>query len=194
MRVILVRHASAEERDEARWLDADRPLSARGRKRFRAVARALGAAATEVDATLSSPYARAWETAQLLHAVAGWPEPRGCDALIESDPDAVGETVTQLGAGSVALVGHEPGMSALAAWLLGAPAAGLSFRKGGAASLDLDHWRAGNARLEWFAPPNLLRLMAAAGIQPRAAHIDATAQPPHAAPSTTTSPDPTSSA
>ena len=35
----------------------------------------------EVDVMLSSPYPRAWQTAELLHREAGWPAPQHCPEL-----------------------------------------------------------------------------------------------------------------
>jgi phosphohistidine phosphatase SixA len=62
---------------------------------------------------------------------------------------------------SVALVGHEPDLGQLAAWLIGATAP-LTFRKGGVARVDIDvealpAQRAG--QLVWLATPAMLRAL-----------------------------------
>ena len=59
----------------------------------------------------------------------------------------------------MALVGHEPGLSALTSWLLfgDGTSAPFAFRKGAAACLELEQWAPGSAALQWFAPPKLLR-------------------------------------
>ena len=76
MELYLVRHAIAEERDPRRWPDdAQRPLSERGRARFARAAAGLRTLGVEVDLLLSSPYARAWATAEILSEEAGWPAP-----------------------------------------------------------------------------------------------------------------------
>ena len=63
-------------------------------------------------------------------------------------------------ASSLALVGHEPDLGLLAAWLLGAERP-LPFKKGAVCRIDVRRWpaRAGSGELIWFAPPKLLRRM-----------------------------------
>jgi phosphohistidine phosphatase len=59
----------------------------------------------------------------------------------------------------VALVGHEPQLSSLLALLLGTrDAERLTFRKGGAALVDLPRGPRESGRLLWYLPPRLLRL------------------------------------
>jgi phosphohistidine phosphatase len=120
MDIILVRHAIAFERDSSRWPDdADRPLTSDGEKRFSAAARGLGTMVPDVDAVLSSPFARAWRTAEILHSEIGWPAPRRCDELSADRPAAAALTpIRDERAGSVAVVGHEPGLGELASLLL----------------------------------------------------------------------------
>ena len=76
MRLILVRHAKAFDRDAAAWpLDAKRPLTAEGRKAFIRLAKRMKRVVREVDLVESSGFVRAWQTAQLLHLEAKWPMP-----------------------------------------------------------------------------------------------------------------------
>ena len=63
---------------------------------------------------------------------------------------------------TIALVGHEPGLSAILARLLGASEGErLAFQKGGAALLDLPDGPAAHGRLIWFLPPQVLRVLGA---------------------------------
>jgi phosphohistidine phosphatase SixA len=74
-------------------------------------------------------------------------------------PDVTMRAVTSAtGAPAIALVGHEPDLGLLAAWLLGVDRP-IPFRKGAVCRIDLRHWpaRAGRGELIWFAPPRLLR-------------------------------------
>ncbi|MDQ6748195.1 MAG: histidine phosphatase family protein [Candidatus Dormibacteraeota bacterium] len=64
MKVFLVRHADAGDREAWPGDDASRPLNARGRDQAEALARALGAEG--VERVLSSPYLRCVETVQPL--------------------------------------------------------------------------------------------------------------------------------
>jgi phosphohistidine phosphatase len=163
MDVYLVRHAIAETRDSSRWPDdAERPLTAAGEQRFRSAARGLSRIAPEVELVLSSPYVRAWRTAELLHEEAGWPPPKRCDALADSTTGAVVDVLLQQRAASVALVGHEPDLSLLASLLLAGTedALQLDLKKGATVLLSLDAEPGpGAAVLRWAATPKLLRAL-----------------------------------
>jgi len=161
----LVRHAIAEDRDSARWPDDSvRPLTADGVERFRRAARGLRELVPQVDAVLSSGFARAWHTAELLTEEAGWPAPRRSESL-EADrrpTDALKELQGR-DEGALALVGHEPHLSWLAALLLTGDEDGvrIDLKKGGAIALALPgHVEAGEASLIWAATPRLLRRLA----------------------------------
>lgn len=164
MDLYLIRHAVAFKRDPERWPDdAERPLNPEGEEEFRAVARELGGLVPEVDALLSSPYARAWQTAELLSEVAGWPEPKALPAVRPEVPPR--EVVAALegyagadGSASVAVVGHRPGLHELASYLLtGETAADLRIKKGGALRLSFEGAPlAGGAALRWLVAPRLL--------------------------------------
>src|SRR5690349_19829203 len=75
LELILVRHAIAFERDRARWRDdGERPLSPEGKRKFRKAVAGLMKIVPKVDAVLTSPLARTRQTADILTAVAHWPE------------------------------------------------------------------------------------------------------------------------
>jgi phosphohistidine phosphatase len=164
MRLYLVRHAIAEDSDPESWPDdSKRPLTGRGVRRFRRAARGLGRIVPSVDAVLSSPYVRAWETALILEDKAGWPEPVECPELTVDDPPRVLDALKPFGdADSVALVGHEPYLSRLAAALLSPGAWGpwLQFGKGGVALLEAVDADPPRYELIWHLPPKLLRALA----------------------------------
>ena len=162
MKLYLVRHAVAEERDFERWPDdAERPLTGRGIKRFRRAARGLGSIAGAVDVTLSSPYLRAWQTARLLAEESGWPSPFVSPSLMPGSlpVQAVASLLAYRGPEAVAMVGHEPDLHRLASHLLTADEDRvlLRFNKGSVALLELPLIEAGQASLEWLMPPKLLR-------------------------------------
>ena len=163
MDLYLVRHAVAFDPDESQWPDdRDRPLTPEGEKRFRRAARGLTELMPSVDVLLSSRYARAWRTAELLEKEASWPKPVACEALEVGHSPAEVLQVLQGHAGSsaVALVGHEPSMHELASYLLTADTGHvqMEFRKGGIARLEVpDGLRPGSARLRWLLTPRALR-------------------------------------
>jgi phosphohistidine phosphatase len=163
--VYLVRHAIAEDRDPARWPDdSRRPLTEEGAASFRRAARGLQRIVPTVDRVLSSPYPRAWQTAEILRAEAGWPAPEPRDQLAApSSPDAALELLRDEGANtSVALVGHEPNLSSFASLLLtgNETALQVELKKGGIIALD---WAAdpgsSAALLRWIASPKILRAL-----------------------------------
>lgn len=160
-RLYLVRHAIAEERNAERWPDdALRPLSDRGARRFIEAARGLRDLGMTPAVSLTSPYARAVQTAALLETYAGWPAALQVDAFASDDIDAQVEALRALAAEtSVGVVGHEPHLSGLASWLLAGDGGTIEFdwRKGGIAALEWNEPRAGGAQLVAFAPPRLLR-------------------------------------
>jgi phosphohistidine phosphatase len=161
----LVRHAIAEDRDVARWPDdALRPLTPDGAARFARAARGLARIAPDVDAVLSSPYRRAWETAEVLEREAGWPAPEPSTALeaTRSAHDALAALGEVAELASVALVGHEPQLSMLASLLLTGDARmwGLDLKKGAVALLDCGGPPTPRtALLRWSASPKLLRVL-----------------------------------
>ncbi|MGQ0834695.1 MAG: SixA phosphatase family protein [Gammaproteobacteria bacterium] len=162
MRVYLIRHAVAFERDRRRWPDDRlRPLTPEGVRRFRKAAAGLRSIVKRVDRVLASPLARAWDTAVLLHETARWPKPEKCAALAPGrTPPQVLAALRESKATRIALVGHEPDLSRLIALCVGGPDARLSItmKKGGAAHLEFsDEVRLGQATLRWLVPPRVLR-------------------------------------
>lgn len=163
MDVVLVRHAIAEERDARRWSDdAQRPLTDFGRERFAPAARGLGRLVGPAEHVLASPYARAWETAEILSAEASWPSPATCAALAaHATTDAAVEAITALaGDGTVICVGHEPNLTLLAQALLRSKDAGEVpwFKKGGALCVRFrGPVEPGRGKLHWARAPRELR-------------------------------------
>jgi|SRR5579859_785995 len=167
MDLYLVRHGVAYEPDPSQWPDdKDRPLTPEGEKRFKRVARGLRELVPSVTTVLSSPWPRAWRTAEILAQEARFPAPVPCAALESgrSSDEALDALSPFNGSAAVVLVGHEPNMSELAAYLLTADQRGahIEFRKGGVAHLQLGEGkpRPGAARLIWLLPPKVLRASA----------------------------------
>jgi len=135
VKVYLVRHAEAVAGDEA-GSDHDRWLTARGREQARVLARLLREQGVAPDAVLSSPLPRALQTAELVAA--------GLDFVhvVEVLPSLAPGAHPRVAAGALAahgaavvVIGHEPGISALGALLLGRPGFP-PFRTGQACALE----------------------------------------------------------
>jgi phosphohistidine phosphatase len=160
--VFLVRHAYAAHADPERWPDDSlRPVTEEGAARFREAALGLRRLEPDVDVMLSSGYVRAWQTAELLQAVAGWPAPEDCPALEAGrPPSAAIDVLRGRTERSVALVGHEPHLSELASLLSTGSEDGLrmELKKGGAVALSFaSAVEPGAAVLHWTVPPKILR-------------------------------------
>jgi phosphohistidine phosphatase len=143
MLLLLIRHADAGERDPSLWPDDTlRPLTAKGRKRHRRVAKRLRRRELVPDLLLASPWLRAWETAQITADVTRGARPVACPALAEPPAlAALDAALREPGAGALAaLVGHEPWLGELASLLLvGEPhRLVIDFPKSGVLGLETD--------------------------------------------------------
>lgn len=156
----LVRHGIAAPRGEDWPDDTRRPLTPKGVARLGRIARGLRALDVAVDLVLTSPLVRAKQTAELLAAGL-----RPAPALVVTAVLAPGSSPAEVAAAlaqfrqarRIALVGHEPGLGELAAWLIGA-ASPLAFKKGSVCRIDAPAPPPpGSGRLVWFAPPGVLR-------------------------------------
>ncbi len=159
----LVRHAPAFDHDPVAWPDdALRPLTPTGQKRFRKTARGVKRLVGAVDVVLSSPFVRAWQTAEILTEAARWPAATQCGALeVGGDPDEVVQAlIERSGVSAIALVGHEPGLHELAAYLICGHRDTTLFelKKGGVACVSLaTEPQPGTAVLRWLVTPKQLR-------------------------------------
>jgi phosphohistidine phosphatase len=162
-RLYLVRHAIAAERGRE-WPDDDvRPLTNRGIARFKNAVAGLANLNVVVDEVLTSPLVRARQTADLLASgLPDGPPVQVLEALAPGHESArVVEAVTRVARGGrIALVGHEPGLGELAAFLIGSRRA-VAFRKGGVCRIDLESATAPlSGALVWFLTPKILRVLA----------------------------------
>ncbi len=158
MLLLLMRHAEAEPRDPARWPDdARRPLVERGRRRQRRMSRRLRRRGIVPDLLLASPWARAWETAEIVSDVVGCPTPVACEALAgPPDLPRLGEAVGARDPDSVvALVGHEPWLGELGALLLTGRPSGLAidFPKSGILAIRAERLEPTSGTLMFFWRP-----------------------------------------
>lgn len=158
MLLFLVRHAIAADASPERP-DASRPLTSAGERKFTEAVRGARRLGWRFDRLYHSPLLRAVQTAELLHP------------LLEGDshslPDLARppdiEMLAHVEGERVALVGHEPHLSALLAWLTtGEIARGERFplKKGGFAVLA-GPLRPGAMELQALVQPKMLRKLGA---------------------------------
>jgi len=155
--LLLIRHADAVPRGTPGIADADRALTGRGKKQFRDAAKGL-ARLIRPRAVLTSPLRRARETAEIACRAWAGPRPREVEALADYDLAALRSELERFSDSTrVALVGHEPHFSRLLAHLLaGTDAERLTFRKGGAALVEVDGPGLTRGSLLWYVPPKVL--------------------------------------
>jgi phosphohistidine phosphatase len=160
MLLLLVRHAQAAEQDAARYPDDSlRPLVPKGKKAQRRVSRELVKRGLIPSQVFSSPWRRAWQTARIVIAESGLPKTARipCEALaVAPQLDALAAEIGTIDADeTVALVGHEPWMSELAALLLTGESNGIriDFAKSGVLGIEAEALKAGSGTLVFYLVP-----------------------------------------
>jgi phosphohistidine phosphatase len=165
MNLFLLRHAKACARGPKWRPDDTRPLTRDGEKKMFNVARGIQSLDLSFDLILTSPYLRAFRTAEILGEVFESKKVFETKNLIaEAEPRAViGEInenfpdLTQ-----IVLVGHEPFMTRLISVLLsGKDDLSIDLRKGGFCKLSVQKLCFGRcARLDWLLTPRQLARLA----------------------------------
>jgi len=162
-RLLLVRHAIAEERTEFAKTgrpDGYRPLTPKGIRRMRLAARGLRSLVDPIDLLVTSPLVRAVQTAEILS------DEFDEIPIVEEDVVATGPDAAFLAwyrgvadAGLVAVVGHEPSLGEWTSWLVaGSVADYLLFKKGGACLIEFPASIEPNGGiLRWYVAPARLR-------------------------------------
>lgn len=157
--MLIIRHAIAVPHGTPGVPDEERPLTEEGVSRFRECARGIAALVARPDALLTSPWLRARQTAEIAAEAWGHCQAADCPALAGGAFEEQAAVLDhQSRDATVAVVGHEPHVSALLARILGCPEEErLAFKKGGAALVDVPGRLAGGGTLVFFLPPKALR-------------------------------------
>ncbi len=163
MNLYIIRHAIAVDEATSDYAsDSERPLTDKGRKKMRQIAKALRHLGVEFDLILSSPYVRACETAEILAEVFKMKDRIVfSDNLIPlGDPELlIGEINEKHVVESLAIVGHEPHLSSLVGLLTTESSRmEITLKKGGVCYLSADdlHHQDHRATLEWLLTPGIL--------------------------------------
>jgi phosphohistidine phosphatase len=156
MHLYFIRHGLA---DRTAWDgdDFDRPLTPEGRARIKRTARRLRDIGFQPDLMITSPLARARQTAEIVARLIKL----GDDVVMDGrlDPDLDGARLREIlaeraGLEAVALVGHEPSFSTVISELVGG--ARLVCKKGSVARVDIDPVRPETGELVWLLQPKTL--------------------------------------
>lgn len=130
----IIRHARADERGAKYPDDTKRPLVAKGVRQVKSLAALLGNLDVMFDRLYSSPYTRAAQTAEPLGTRLKAASIDYLDALAGDDYDVL---LSQLQGETLAIVGHEPYLSELVAYLLTGKVDGVAIEVRKAAMLVL---------------------------------------------------------
>jgi len=157
MHVLVVRHAIAEDRSPD-VDDAHRELTRDGVRKLKDVVQGLRELDWKLDAILTSPWKRALHTAELLAPICK-ADPITTPLLAESPRTELLAQIAEQAVDTVAIVGHEPWLGELVAWLaFGEQKLGeqLELKKSGVV------WLEGSAlprgmKLRALIPPSVLR-------------------------------------
>jgi phosphohistidine phosphatase len=159
MELYLIRHADAQPLGEGGVEDdAERPLTAAGQAQCRVLAAALQRQKVRPDKVVASPLLRARQTAEglALHWTGPAPSQELCEHLA---PGGKRRKLTRflrnLGAESVAVVGHMPDLNDYLGWLVGSKKAQVELAKAGVAHVHFDGKPGkGDGVLTWLITPD----------------------------------------
>jgi phosphohistidine phosphatase len=158
MQLYVIRHAVAEDLQPG-GDDAERELTERGKTKLRRVVRGLRALDIELERVLTSPWRRAAQTARLLEPIAHGP-PIATDLLAQPPRAELLALIAERNE-TTAVVGHEPWLGELVAWLTlgdGKHGDALVIKKAGVLWLD-GTAVPGGMQLRALLPPRLLRAL-----------------------------------
>ena len=162
MDLFIIRHAWAEERDEAKYPDdALRPLTDEGRDRFAKMVEFLAPRGLAPPLIAASPFVRCMQTAEILATALGKKT-----KLVEckhlqpgSDPKKLFAWTEEQAVGleQIAWVGHAPDVGFFAALLIGQDDGWINFKKGAVAALRFnDAPDFGRGELQWLVTAKVL--------------------------------------
>jgi phosphohistidine phosphatase len=153
MRLFFLRHGIADWPDWDPARDHERPLTKDGVKKMKEQARALADLGLKIDAILSSPYARAYQTADIVAGKLGL-EVKAEPLLAPGfNADKLAEIVRAFADDqALLLVGHEPNFSMVIAEITGGGR--VQMKKGTLARVDVNRELQGE--LVWLLPPKVL--------------------------------------
>ena len=170
MQLLIIRHGPAGE--GAAWArtghpDAERPLTVEGRELMRLATPGLATLVSRLDVLATSPLTRAYQTAEIV--AKGYDEMplTVVDALSSGgDRTELLEWIRAHRPGiTIALVGHNPDLEELIAWLAAVRQHGfVKLKKGGAALVSFDATPTpGGGVLQWLLTPKQLIAVAKGG-------------------------------
>jgi phosphohistidine phosphatase len=169
MELYLLRHGIAANAKDLPT-GADRPLTDKGAKRMRKAARGLRRLGLKFEAILTSPLARAHQTARIVAEVLGREAQISVSEALKPEGSA-DELLSSLkdynGCASVLLVGHEPLLGDTASYILAGKKTAnmkIGLKKGGLVLIEVDSLPPRNpGTLHLLLGPKILRRLGTGG-------------------------------
>ena len=153
MRLYFLRHGIADWPDWDPVRDHERPLTKDGLKKMKEQARTLAGLGVKVDAILSSPYTRAYQTADIVAGKLGMEVKTEPLLAPGFNVDKLMEIVESFADDqALLLIGHEPNFSMVIAELIGGGR--VQLKKGALARVDVSRELQGE--LVWLLQPKIL--------------------------------------
>lgn len=165
MKLYILRHGIAVERQTPGYTETSRPLTDEGVTKMKKAANGMKAIISSFDAILTSPLKRAFDTAAIVADAFNCKDKlEVCDALSPgSDPkELLGYVKRHFQDKKILLVGHQPHLGYFAAAALEAPVS-LDLKKGGLCLLEKKPDGTGKMTLVMMLPPRALRAMRGTG-------------------------------
>lgn len=161
MVIYFLRHANAGSKHFSNPAkDEKRPIDKMGEEQSHDVGRALAAIGVSVNVIISSPLARAMQTAAIVSQEIGHEEKLVLDDALR--PEATFDKFKGLvnryqDKAAIMVVGHDPSMTDFVNRVLsgGRPLSAIEMKKGGVAKVETDVRR--NAVLKWCMPPKIVQ-------------------------------------
>jgi phosphohistidine phosphatase len=168
----ILRHGIAVDPGTPGIPDDDRPLTPRGRKRMREIARGLRRLDLRPDRIVTSPLPRASATAEIVAGVLGAEDRLETADVLRagSDARAIRDWLRQRTESRLMIVGHNPSLTELIALLVvgeGSRSPICELKKGGIAALRPSPSSPDRFELHWVATPRLIRRLLGIGDRPR---------------------------
>jgi phosphohistidine phosphatase len=163
MRLYLMRHGIAIDREDPKCPpDPERYLTKKGIEKTRAAAQGLRALGIKPDAMLTSPFARALQTAEIAAGSLGFARDRirRTEALIFGHkPAELFRELARVRGKEVMCFGHAPHLDEVIALALGARSPITALKKAGVACLELESLSTPRGVLIWLHTPRGLRIL-----------------------------------
>jgi phosphohistidine phosphatase len=157
----VVRHGIAVPHGTPGVAEDDRPLTRKGEERTKQIGRGLASIGMEVDRIVSSALPRALRTAEIVAIELDLADRLETSDVLSagSDAMAIRDWLLSRTEDRLMIVGHDPAFSELVGLLvLGATGRlPLELKKGGIAALSSSEPSQPLFKIDWIAPPRLLR-------------------------------------